>query len=200
MVTLRAFSNPAEAALAKSLLDDHNILCSLADENAYLYGGAPLAMPVRLLVAEDQAEEADRVLKNPSEDCADFEPDPDKRVEETTATIAGDRLPAQRAATNNPWELLAVAALLLLPGLMLLMQAHELILVAPGRRISRHSITVFSSTTAHVLGASVIAVALLLIVLFFFTRRAITRERAAASLLRKESIDSRAAGTKETQS
>src|ERR1700686_1709724 len=121
MVTLRAFSNPAEAALAKSLLDDHNILCSLADENSYLYGGAPLAMPVRLLVAEDQAEEAERVLRNPSQDCPDFEPNPDTRVEETTVTIAGDRL-QQRAATNNPWELLAVAALLLLPGLMLLLQ------------------------------------------------------------------------------
>lgn len=189
MVTLRAFSNPAEAALAKSLLDDHNILCTLADENSYLYGGAPFAMPVRLLVAEDQAEEADRVLKNPSQDRADFEPNPDNRVEETTATIAGDRL-QQRARTNNPWELLALAALLLLPGLTLLMQQGELILLAPDRRISRYSITAFSSTTAHVLGALVIAVALLLTVLFFYTRRLITREQAAAALLRKESIDS----------
>ena len=62
MVTLRAFNTPAEAALAKSLLDDHGIVCSLADENSWLYGGAPMAMPVRLLVAEDQAEEAARIL------------------------------------------------------------------------------------------------------------------------------------------
>jgi hypothetical protein len=61
MVTLRTYSNPAEAALAKSLLDDHKIFCSLADENVNLYGGGPLAMPIRLLVAEDQAEEAARI-------------------------------------------------------------------------------------------------------------------------------------------
>jgi Putative prokaryotic signal transducing protein len=62
MVTLRAFSMPAQAALAKSLLDDHGIVCALADEGAYLYGGAPLAMPVRVVVAEEQAEEAARIL------------------------------------------------------------------------------------------------------------------------------------------
>ncbi|MEY2494040.1 MAG: putative prokaryotic signal transducing protein [Verrucomicrobiota bacterium] len=187
MVTLRAFSNPAEAALAKSLLDDHNILCTLADENAYLYGGAPLAMPVRLLVAEDQAEEADRILKNPNRDCPDFEPNANNRLEETVETIAGDKLPTQQpAATNNPWEFLAIAALLLLPGLTLLLQKHELILLAPGRRISRHSITILSSSAAHVLGASVIAAALLLTILFFYTRRAITREQVTAALSREE--------------
>jgi tetratricopeptide (TPR) repeat protein len=62
MVTLRTYSNPAEAAMAKSLLDDHKIFCSLADENVNLYGGGPLAMPIRLLVAEEQAEDAARIL------------------------------------------------------------------------------------------------------------------------------------------
>ena len=55
MVTLRAYSNPAEAALAKSLLDDYNILCSLADENAYLYGGAPFAMPIRIVFGRSRS-------------------------------------------------------------------------------------------------------------------------------------------------
>jgi cytochrome c-type biogenesis protein CcmH/NrfG len=63
VVTLQTYSNPAEAAIAKSLLDDHKIFCSLADENVNLYGGGPLAMPIRLLVAEGQAEEAARILK-----------------------------------------------------------------------------------------------------------------------------------------
>ena len=62
MVTLCSFSNPIEAGLAKSRLDDRQIFCSLADENVDQLGGAPLAMPVRLLVAEDQVEEARRIL------------------------------------------------------------------------------------------------------------------------------------------
>ena len=56
MVTLRAFSTPAQAALAKSLLDDHGIVSSLADENSYLYGGAYLAMPVRLIDKPDATQ------------------------------------------------------------------------------------------------------------------------------------------------
>jgi len=65
MITLRAFSDAAEAAIAKSVLDDRGISCSLADEDSHLYGGAPQAMPVRLLVREDQAEEALRILNAP---------------------------------------------------------------------------------------------------------------------------------------
>jgi hypothetical protein len=65
MITLRAFGDAAEAAIAKSVLDDHGISCSLADEDSHLYGGAPHAMPVRLLVREDQAEEALRILDAP---------------------------------------------------------------------------------------------------------------------------------------
>ena len=36
--------------------------CTLADENANVYGAAPFAMPVRLLVNEEQADEASRIL------------------------------------------------------------------------------------------------------------------------------------------
>ncbi|PYJ77043.1 MAG: hypothetical protein DME77_04195 [Verrucomicrobia bacterium] len=75
MVTLRTYSNPAEAAIAKSVLDDHKIFCSLADENVNLYGGGPLAMPIRLLVAEGQAEEAARILKTKGPELPeDFDP------------------------------------------------------------------------------------------------------------------------------
>jgi tetratricopeptide (TPR) repeat protein len=75
MVTIRAYSNQAEAAMAKSLLDSRDIFCRLADENVNLYGGGPLAMPIRLLVAEDQAEEAARVLETKGPELsADFDP------------------------------------------------------------------------------------------------------------------------------
>jgi tetratricopeptide (TPR) repeat protein len=65
MITLRVFDSAVEAAIAKSVLDDHGISSSLADEAAHLYGGAPGAIPVRLLVREDQAEEALRILDAP---------------------------------------------------------------------------------------------------------------------------------------
>ncbi len=45
MVTLCPLSNPAEAAFAKPLPDDRDILCSVADENAFFYGGLTAASP-----------------------------------------------------------------------------------------------------------------------------------------------------------
>jgi tetratricopeptide (TPR) repeat protein len=75
MVTLRTYLNPAEAAMAKSLLDSHDIFCRLADENVNLYGGGPMAMPIRLLVAEDQAQEAMRILETKGPELPeDFDP------------------------------------------------------------------------------------------------------------------------------
>jgi tetratricopeptide (TPR) repeat protein len=75
VVTIRTYSNPVEAAIAKSLLDNHDIFCRLADENANLYGGGPLAMPIRLLVAEDQAQEAMRILETKGPELPeDFNP------------------------------------------------------------------------------------------------------------------------------
>jgi len=187
MVTLRAYANAAEAALAKSLLDDHNILCGLADENAYLYGGAPLAMPVRIVVADEEADEADRILRNAGGHFADFDPAPDSMIQESRETArqkrrSGEEPVLQQSAKNNPWEILAFASLLLLPGIGLLVQKHDLVLVAwKGYKVGRTSITFFSPATAHVLGALVIAVALLLTMLFFYTRRAIMREQVAAA-------------------
>lgn len=75
MITLRTYSNPAEAAMAKSLLDDQKIVCSLADENSNLYGGGPLAMPIRLLVVEEQVEQARHILDDAREPLPDdFDP------------------------------------------------------------------------------------------------------------------------------
>ncbi len=53
MVTLRTYLNPTQALLDKTLLDSNEIFCTIADQNANLYGGGPFAMPVRLLVAEE---------------------------------------------------------------------------------------------------------------------------------------------------
>jgi tetratricopeptide (TPR) repeat protein len=63
MITLRTYSSPIEAAMAKSLLDDQQIPCSLADENSSLYAGTGhFAIPIRLLVAEENAEHALHIL------------------------------------------------------------------------------------------------------------------------------------------
>jgi hypothetical protein len=159
MVTVRSFSNQAEAALAKSVLDDHNITSSLADENSYLYGGAPMAMPVRLMVAEEHAAEAARILESGGRDDPDVE-DSDEGT-----------LPSEDLAGKNPWELLAIASLIALPGVVLMLQTHDLIVVAPYRRISRRAISIMSASDAHLLGAFVIAAAAFLVALFFYLRR-----------------------------
>src|SRR6266404_2691093 len=83
MITLRVFDSAAEAAIAKSVLDDHGISSSLADEASHLYGGAPGAIPVRLLVREDQVDEALRILDAPGPGLPeDFEPASDEELAE----------------------------------------------------------------------------------------------------------------------
>jgi tetratricopeptide (TPR) repeat protein len=111
-VTLRTFSNPAEAALAKSLLDDHKILCSLADENVNLYGGGPLAMPIRLLVAEEQAEEAARILETKGPELSeDFDPGPAIVTQEEEGDTDQQILSeVRRLHHTNQWILLVTVA------------------------------------------------------------------------------------------
>lgn len=65
MVTLRVFDSPLEAGLAKSLLTDRGIECQLADEASHDWSGAAVAVPIRLLVRQDQVEEAVQILDHP---------------------------------------------------------------------------------------------------------------------------------------
>ena len=174
MVTLQAFNTAAEAALAKSLLDDHDIVCSLADENSWLYGGAPFAMPVRLLVAEDQFEEAARILKDPPDGQSAVL----SRAEKAVVLSAGSGAQAEvRQPQNNPWEFLALALLVAIPGVVLLLQKHDLLIYSPRRR--RWITSVMPVSTVHILGALVLAAAVFLAWLFFYVRREIQRDRAS---------------------
>ncbi|HZE58210.1 MAG TPA: DUF2007 domain-containing protein [Chthoniobacterales bacterium] len=172
MVTLRAFSTPAEAALAKSLLDDHGIISSLADENSYLYGGAQLAMPVRLVVAEEQLEEAARILKAPP-DGLNVEPAVQKEIAQAASRLRHKH----EQSAGNPWQLLALAALLAIPGVMLLAQRYNLLLVAYNRP-TRRGTTIITPTDAHILGLLIIAISCFLVFLYFHVRRDIALERA----------------------
>jgi len=89
MVTLRVFDSPLEAGLVKSLLNDRGIECELADEASHDLSGAAVAVPIRLLVREDQAEEALRILKHPGPGLPeDFDPGPNP--EETGSEIRPD--------------------------------------------------------------------------------------------------------------
>ena len=171
MVTLRAFSTPAEAALAKSLLDDHGIVSSLADENSYLYGGAYLAMPVRLVVAEEQLEEAARILSDPP-DGLKVEPTVEKEIAEAASRLRHKEEPSD----NNPWQLLALALLVAIPGAMLLAQKYNLLLVAY-RRPTRRGTTIITPTDAHIMGLVVILISCFLVFLYFYVRRDIAREQ-----------------------
>jgi putative signal transducing protein len=169
MVTLRAFSTAAEAALVKTLLDDHGIVSSLADENSYLYGGAPLAMPVRLLVAEEQLEDAARILADPP-DGLHVEPAVEKEIARATSQLKHEEEP------NNPWQLLAFAGLIAIPGVMLLLQKYNLVLIAY-HRLARRGLTVITPTDSHILGLLVTALSCFLVFLYFYVRRDIAREQ-----------------------
>jgi tetratricopeptide (TPR) repeat protein len=114
MVTLRTYLNPAEAAIAKSLLDDHKIVCSLADENANLYGGGPLAMPIRLLVAEEQVEQAGHILDDARQPLPDdFDPghNPPNRTEDINRQVPPE---LEKLRRTNQWIAGMVVVLLVI--------------------------------------------------------------------------------------
>jgi SAM-dependent methyltransferase len=116
-------------------------------------------MPVRILVAEEHLEEAKRILDGGGQDRAD--------VELPTASEAA----VPPWANQNPWELLAVALLIALPGIVLLLQKQGIVLVAPYRRISRRAITVIPAANVHLIGAFILAAALFLVGVYFYLRR-----------------------------
>ena len=87
MITPRSYANSIEAGMTKSTLEAHDISCALADENANVYGGAPLAMPVRLLVSEDQVDEAKQVLEDAEKLARSDAAERELSVKDTAADI-----------------------------------------------------------------------------------------------------------------
>src|SRR5690349_13644857 len=111
-ITLRSYTNAIDAGMAKSLLDNHQIVSSLADENSHLYGGGPMAMPVRLLVAEEQAERAAHILDNARPPLPDdFDPG-DSRASESGANREVSELEKVRRTNQIITALLIVLLLL----------------------------------------------------------------------------------------
>src|SRR5438445_9488705 len=98
MVTVRTYWSPAEAGLAKSVLDNYEIPCVLFDENAnFSARGAQFAVPVRLVVDEAYAARAIHILNGDLEKAAEVEVE----VEEETP---GSLIEASAETANrNPW-------------------------------------------------------------------------------------------------
>jgi len=111
MVTVRTYWNPAEAGLAKSVLDNYEIPCAILHENSNLYAeGAQFAVPVRLVVTEDQAGRAIRILDGNLDD-----------IEETNEEAEEiSRVPPASEDNRNPWEFLVLAFYLLVPAICLI--------------------------------------------------------------------------------
>jgi len=169
MVTVRTYWNGGEAAIAKSLLDDHEIFCSLADENMNLYGGAPSAMPIRVLVDEDQAELARQILDGDLEAATEIE-----TIATTVSSPMEGETPVE-VAKNNPWELLTIAMLFLLPAVCVLTIKYPAI-VASGPR-ARGAIAAVS--VLHFLGWLAVVFAVSLVVAYIYLRRSpIAKESA----------------------
>jgi tetratricopeptide (TPR) repeat protein len=95
-------------------LDDQKIVCSLADENSNLYGGGPLAMPIRLLVVEEQVEQARHILDDAREPLPDdFDPGNGslKTTEDVNQQILSELGKVRRA---NQWIALGMIVTLII--------------------------------------------------------------------------------------
>ena len=80
---------------------------------------------------------------------------------------------------NNPWELLVIGALYLLPGAGLLLQKQPALLINPGARTWIRAF-LLSPAEAHFFGYCAVAVGVLLTVLYFYMRSVIAREERAS--------------------
>jgi hypothetical protein len=83
------------------------------------------------------------------------------------------------AKRDNPWEILVIGALYLLPGLGLLLQKKPALLVNQGGRTWIRAF-LLSPAEAHFFGYCAVAVGALLTVLYFYLRSVIAREERAS--------------------
>jgi len=157
MVAVRTYSNPHTAALAKSLLEDYEIPCALLHENANLF--YPFAMPIRLLVADDQAGRAIHFLNGDLEKAAEIE------MSETDSETSVDSATAREIANRNPWELLVLAFYLVVPAICVLRTKFPTLATGSRARyfIARATVTQFLSWL-------VLAFAAVLVVFYFRVR------------------------------
>jgi len=170
MIAIRAYWTQAEAALAKSVLDNYKVPCALLHENANLYGRAPMAMPVRLIAVEDRAEWAAYVLSGDFEAAAKI----DEIAAKISPPLGEGTLP--ELVKDTPWELLMIAFYFFLPGICFLDTEYPAKL-SYNRAIQREIAAV---AVAHFLGWIAIAFAILLVGLFWYALRSPTGTQSSA--------------------
>jgi Putative prokaryotic signal transducing protein len=183
MLTLRRYFNLADAALAKSLLDDYEVFCSIWDENINISVGAYLAAPARLVVADRQFERAARILSY-AETSSISDDELPATADEAPIKVLDEAIfgePEQPASgepfrDNNPWEILVLAYLFLAPGVGFISEKRSLILVI--KKWGRHRFLVLSPFELHVLGTVLAGATFILIAFYFYARRAIARDQS----------------------
>jgi Putative prokaryotic signal transducing protein len=161
MVTVRTYANPIEAGIAKSLLDDCEIFCVLADEDTNRYSGAPFAVPIRSLVHENQVDQALRILSGDLQEVEKFDTSTD------AIFLRESTLEVREAPNKNPWELLILALFFCLPAICVLRTKYPAV-VATSWRV-RHEIA--AVTIIHFLGWLSLGLAAFLIVAYFRVSR-----------------------------
>jgi hypothetical protein len=154
MLTVRTDWNRNNAILIKSFLENYEVQCVLVHEYANLL--YPFAMPIRLLVADDQVDRAIAILTGDFDRAAEIE-----TAEAAGETVTGSISPKQ-LDDRNPWELLVVAFYILLPAACVLQTKYP-VFVKFTWRIRREiaAVTVF-----HFIGWLEAIVAAILVVTY----------------------------------
>ena len=166
MVTVRTYWSPADAALAKSVLDNYEIRNALLDENSNLSArGAQFAVPIRLVVDEDDVDRAICILNNDFEKAAEIE---------SAKEVEAVEQPAPPEKVNrNPWELLMVAFYLALPAASIIWTKFA---IHPHARWANYLAS--RITIARFLSWLFLLVAVILVVVYFRIRRSATEQTA----------------------
>jgi len=162
MVTVRTYWSLAEAALAKSVLDNYEVDCALLDENASRYNtGAQFAVPIRLVVDDDEATRAIYILNDDLEKAAEAE------MNEGAEKVPVDSAIAPEIANRNPWELLVLAFYLLVPAVFVLRTKYSDVIATS----SWTRYVVARARATHFLSWLAILLAVFLVVAYFQVRR-----------------------------
>lgn len=83
------------------------------------------------------------------------------------------------AKRNNPWELLVIALMIFVPGVIMLFQKEPMIAVAARTNKGRSYLEALSPRGAHIAGWIAITATVLLIGLYFYACASIARDEQA---------------------